>query len=175
MIYVSGRLMSFAPGDGTRPVGLDELTSVEGAHASRRFVRRFVRRCARRFTRRFPRRFVSAICSAICSANCSAILSAIFAGAFVPTASMQRDGAMLEPWLRRMEPLILVGPEGAGKNLLLSKLFAGQRGTQVENTTTRLLLLLWEMNGLRGLQRRWVVVCRACLVNGMITMPTAWA
>ena len=49
----------------------------------------------------------------------------------MPTASMQRDAAMLEPWLRRMEPLILVGPEGAGKNLLLSKLFAGQRGTQV--------------------------------------------
>ena len=133
--------MSFAPGDGTRPVGIDELTSVEGAHASRRFPRRFARRCAGRFVRRFARRFAT-ICSAIASAICSAILSAIFAGAFVPTASMQRDGAMLEPWLRRMEPLILVGPEGAGKNLLLSKLFAGQRGTQVENTTTRLVVVV---------------------------------
>ena len=32
IIYVSGRLMSFAPDDGNRPVSLDELTSVEGVH-----------------------------------------------------------------------------------------------------------------------------------------------
>ena len=32
MIYVSGRLMSFAPDDGNRSVSLDELTSVEGNH-----------------------------------------------------------------------------------------------------------------------------------------------
>ena len=37
---------------------------------------------------------------------------------------VQRDEHMLEPWMERMEPLILVGPEGAGKHMLLSKLFA---------------------------------------------------
>ena len=52
-------------------------------------------------------------------------------GAMVRTASVQRDEHMLEPWMERMEPLILVGPEGAGKHMLLAKMFARSRGTQV--------------------------------------------
>ena len=49
----------------------------------------------------------------------------------VRTASVQRDEHMLQPWMERMEPIILVGPEGCGKHMLLSKLFASQRSTQV--------------------------------------------
>ena len=48
----------------------------------------------------------------------------------VRTAAVQRDD-MLAPWMERMEPLILVGPEGCGKHMLLSKLFAQQRSCQV--------------------------------------------
>ena len=49
----------------------------------------------------------------------------------VRTPGVQRDEDMLSPWLSRSEPFVLVGPEGAGKNMLLSRLFAAQRGTQV--------------------------------------------
>ena len=48
-------------------------------------------------------------------------------GPMVRTASVQRDEHMLIPWMERMEPLILVGPEGCGKNMMLSKLFGAQR------------------------------------------------
>ena len=49
----------------------------------------------------------------------------------VRTPGVQSDEDMLSPWLSRSEPFVLVGPEGAGKNMLLSRLFAAQRGTQV--------------------------------------------
>ncbi|KAJ1640034.1 dynein heavy chain and region D6 of dynein motor-domain-containing protein [Pavlovales sp. CCMP2436] len=52
-------------------------------------------------------------------------------GPMVLTAEVQRDTAMLMPWLERMEPFILVGPEGCGKNMLLSHAFAKLRGAQV--------------------------------------------
>ena len=52
-------------------------------------------------------------------------------GPMVRTAAVQRDEHMLAPWMERMEPLILVGPEGCGKHMLLSKLFAQQRSCQV--------------------------------------------
>ena len=52
-------------------------------------------------------------------------------GPMVRTAAVQRDEAMLLPWMASMEPFILVGPEGCGKNMLLAKLFSAQRGTQV--------------------------------------------
>ena len=76
---------------------------------------------------------------------------------------MQRDAAMLEPWLRRMEPLIFVGPEGAGKNLLLSKLFAGQRGTQVRRVSACVPSSAWA-------QQR-----HEHNNNGTGTTTTAWA
>ena len=49
----------------------------------------------------------------------------------VRTTAVQRDEQMLRPWMERMEPFILVGPEGAGKNMLLTKLFRNSRSTQV--------------------------------------------
>eukprot|EP00966_Prymnesium_polylepis_P129788 3001445-Prymnesium_polylepis.1 len=52
-------------------------------------------------------------------------------GPMVRTAAVQRDEMMLMPWMTNMEPFILVGPEGCGKNMLLSKLFSAQRSTQV--------------------------------------------
>ena len=52
-------------------------------------------------------------------------------GPMVRTAAVQRDEHMLAPWMERMEPFILVGPEGCGKHMLLSKLFAQQRSCQV--------------------------------------------
>eukprot|EP00327_Prymnesium_parvum_P015469 CAMPEP_0113281722 /NCGR_PEP_ID=MMETSP0008_2-20120614/28451_1 /TAXON_ID=97485 /ORGANISM="Prymnesium parvum" /LENGTH=3313 /DNA_ID=CAMNT_0000132155 /DNA_START=19 /DNA_END=9960 /DNA_ORIENTATION=- /assembly_acc=CAM_ASM_000153 len=52
-------------------------------------------------------------------------------GPMVRTAAVQRDEMMLMPWMTSMEPFILVGPEGCGKNMLLTKLFNAQRSTQV--------------------------------------------
>lgn len=52
-------------------------------------------------------------------------------GPMVRTAAVQRDEMMMLPWMANMEPFILVGPEGCGKNMLLSKLFSAHRGTQV--------------------------------------------
>ena len=53
-------------------------------------------------------------------------------GPMVRTAEVQRDEMMLMPWMVSMEPFILVGPEGCGKNMLLQKLFTAQRSTQVD-------------------------------------------
>ncbi len=39
----------------------------------------------------------------------------------VETVDIQRNQGLIEPWIRRMEPVLLVGPEGCGKTLLLSK------------------------------------------------------
>lgn len=52
-------------------------------------------------------------------------------GPMVRTAAVQRDELLLAPWMNQMEPFILVGPEGCGKNMLLSRLFNSQRSTQV--------------------------------------------
>ncbi|KAL3893829.1 MAG: hypothetical protein SGPRY_013984, partial [Prymnesium sp.] len=52
-------------------------------------------------------------------------------GPMVRTAAIQRDEMMLAPWMASMEPFILVGPEGCGKHMLLTKMFAAQRGTQM--------------------------------------------
>lgn len=52
-------------------------------------------------------------------------------GPMVRTASVQRDEMMLMPWMTNMEPFILVGPEGCGKSMLLMKMFASQRSTQI--------------------------------------------
>lgn len=49
----------------------------------------------------------------------------------IPTVSVQRDLRLVEGWVDRMEPFILVGPEGAGKNMLLQHVFAKRRGTRV--------------------------------------------
>ena len=36
------------------------------------------------------------------------------------TAGLQRNVAMVQPWVESMQPFIVVGPEGSGKNMLLS-------------------------------------------------------
>ena len=54
-------------------------------------------------------------------------------GLQVRTAAVQRDEHMLKPWMERMEPIILVGPEGCGKHMLLSTLFSAQRSTQARS------------------------------------------
>ena len=45
-------------------------------------------------------------------------------GGILLTASIQRNADIIHGWLDRMEPFILVGPEGAGKSMLLSHLFS---------------------------------------------------
>ena len=45
------------------------------------------------------------------------------AGGILLTASMQRNSDTISGWIEKMEPFILVGPEGAGKSLLLEYLF----------------------------------------------------
>jgi dynein heavy chain 2 len=41
------------------------------------------------------------------------------AGNLVPVASQLRATALLTPWVDKMEPFVLVGPEGCGKGLLV--------------------------------------------------------
>lgn len=45
----------------------------------------------------------------------------------VQTAGIIRDLAILEPWVKKCEPFIVVGPEGCGKNLLIRTAFESLR------------------------------------------------
>ena len=47
------------------------------------------------------------------------------------TVSVQRNMDIIRGWVERMEPFILVGPEGAGKNMLLMYALSKQRSTTV--------------------------------------------
>ena len=47
------------------------------------------------------------------------------------TQDVQRYGHLIEPWLRDLEPFILVGPEGCGKTLLLEHRFKALKGCSV--------------------------------------------
>lgn len=53
------------------------------------------------------------------------------AGVVVPTISVQRGLQVLAPWVERMEPFILVGPEGSGKNMLIRQAFVGLKSVTV--------------------------------------------
>ncbi|KAG5188873.1 dynein heavy chain, N-terminal region 2-domain-containing protein [Tribonema minus] len=48
----------------------------------------------------------------------------------VPTVSVQRTLAAMEPWMDSGEPFILVGPEGCGKDMIIRHSF-GRRGRKV--------------------------------------------
>ena len=56
------------------------------------------------------------------------------AGGILLTASMQRNSDIVSGWIEKMEPFILVGPEGAGKSLLLEYLFSTQLKTSTVST-----------------------------------------
>lgn len=47
----------------------------------------------------------------------------------VPTVNVQRDIAMIKPWLDSGDSFILVGPEGCGKNLIISNLIKNMKST----------------------------------------------
>ena len=49
----------------------------------------------------------------------------------VPTISIQRDIAMIKPWLDQGDSFIMVGPEGCGKNLIIRNLIKNMKSTQV--------------------------------------------
>ena len=49
----------------------------------------------------------------------------------VQTVNIQRDIAMIRPWLEQGESFILVGPEGCGKNLIISNLIKSMKSTQL--------------------------------------------
>lgn len=49
----------------------------------------------------------------------------------INTVDVQRNRDLVKPWLKSMEPFILVGPEGCGKSLLLSNSFKKIRGTSI--------------------------------------------
>ncbi|TYZ58493.1 hypothetical protein PybrP1_004198 [[Pythium] brassicae (nom. inval.)] len=51
--------------------------------------------------------------------------------AVVPTVSVQRGLKIIEPWVDRMEPFILVGPEGSGKNMLIRQAFRSLKSVNV--------------------------------------------
>jgi len=52
-------------------------------------------------------------------------------GAVVSTVSVQRTLRQLEPWIERMEPFILVGPEGCGKDMIIHHAFRKRRNTNI--------------------------------------------
>lgn len=47
----------------------------------------------------------------------------------VHTLNVQRDIAMIKPWLDQGDSFILVGPEGCGKNLIISNLIKSMKST----------------------------------------------
>lgn len=49
----------------------------------------------------------------------------------IPTVSVQRGLKVLEPWIEKMEPFILVGPEGCGKNMLIRQGLCGLKSVSV--------------------------------------------
>mmetsp|Transcript_41826 Transcript_41826/g.82044 ORF Transcript_41826/g.82044 Transcript_41826/m.82044 type:complete len:4055 (+) Transcript_41826:307-12471(+) len=49
----------------------------------------------------------------------------------INTVDMQRNRAIIQPWLKNMEPFILVGPEGCGKTLLLRSMFQDLKSASV--------------------------------------------
>lgn len=51
--------------------------------------------------------------------------------AVVPTVSVQRGLKVIEPWVDKMEPFILVGPEGSGKNMLIRQAFRNLKAVNV--------------------------------------------
>ncbi|KAG4054485.1 Cytoplasmic dynein 2 heavy chain 1 [Phytophthora cactorum] len=51
--------------------------------------------------------------------------------AVVPTVSVQRGLKLIEPWVDKMEPFILVGPEGSGKNMLIRQAFKNLKSVTV--------------------------------------------
>ncbi|KAL8004079.1 putative AAA+ ATPase domain, dynein heavy chain region D6 P-loop domain-containing protein [Plasmopara halstedii] len=51
--------------------------------------------------------------------------------AVVPTVTVQRGLKLIEPWVDKMEPFILVGPEGSGKNMLIRQAFKNLKNVTV--------------------------------------------
>lgn len=49
----------------------------------------------------------------------------------IRTVDVQRNEALIQPWLDSMKPFILVGPEGCGKSLLLLNMFKKLKSTSV--------------------------------------------
>jgi dynein heavy chain 2 len=49
----------------------------------------------------------------------------------IRTVGVQRDIAMIRPWLDNGDSFILVGPEGCGKNLLIRNQIKQTKSTQV--------------------------------------------
>ena len=56
-----------------------------------------------------------------------------FGATVISTVSAQRNAAMLQPLADQMQPFILVGPEGCGKNMMIRHLF-GQRKKTLMST-----------------------------------------
>jgi dynein heavy chain 2 len=44
-------------------------------------------------------------------------------GAVIPTISVQRTLDLVKPWVDKMDPFLLVGPEGSGKNMIIRHAF----------------------------------------------------
>ena len=49
----------------------------------------------------------------------------------IPTVTVQRTLHTLEPWIRNLEPFILVGPEGCGKNMIINHAFKQKRNISI--------------------------------------------
>lgn len=52
-------------------------------------------------------------------------------GAVVPTISVQRTLHMIQPWVDQLQPFILVGPEGCGKNMVIRHAFSQLKSTSM--------------------------------------------
>ncbi len=49
----------------------------------------------------------------------------------IPTVSVQRTLTMMHNWVENMEPFILVGPEGCGKDMIIRQAFKQRRSTSI--------------------------------------------
>lgn len=55
----------------------------------------------------------------------------VLSNGVVPTISLQRTLRLMQPWIDHMEPFILVGPEGCGKNMIIQHALSKRKGTTV--------------------------------------------
>ena len=51
--------------------------------------------------------------------------------AVVPTIAVQRTLAVIEPWIKHMDPFILVGPEGCGKSMIINYAFRRKKNVGI--------------------------------------------
>lgn len=96
-------------------------------------------------------------------------------GTQIATVDMQRNMAMVMPWLQSLQPLLVVGPEGCGKSMLLRNCFDRMKNVSVATVRSPLpprdghvftsLSFAWWIGALLGANQRQA--CEAASGTGM--------